>query len=108
MEYNIGHYFFPTHENELFSKDLDPFYYDTEFIEHTKHKCRFLQQQTDEVPLQAAGAGCGHPASLPEMAKGPGPRPRPPLAQLPPLPGGFQEPLAGLGAQDVFISELRL
>lgn len=42
------------HENELFSKDLDPFYYDTEFIEHTKHKWRFLQHQIDELILQAA------------------------------------------------------
>lgn len=42
------------HENELFSKDLDPFYYDTEFIEHTKHKCRFPLHQIDELILQAA------------------------------------------------------
>lgn len=41
-------------ENELFSKDLDPFYYDTGFIEHTTHKCRFLQPQIDELILQAA------------------------------------------------------
>ena len=52
------------HENELFSKDLDPFYYDTEFIEHTKHKCRFLQHQIDELILQAARVRCSHSASL--------------------------------------------
>jgi len=52
------------HKNELFSKDLDPFYYDTEFIEHTTHKCRSLPHQTDELLLQAAWVRCSHSASL--------------------------------------------
>lgn len=63
MEYNISHYFFLTRENELFSEDLAPFYYDTEFIAHTKHKCRFLLQQRDELLLQAACGRCSRPAA---------------------------------------------
>jgi len=53
------------HENELFSKDLDPFYYDMEFIAHAEHKCRLLRgREVNPLPCSAVSL----PGSAPPTA----------------------------------------
>lgn len=114
MKYNIGCYFFLMHGNELFSKDLDPFYYDTGFIEHTKHKCRFssarqMNSSSRQPELDAAiQHHCTAETRCPEGCKV-GTKDLHLLScQLPYSAEDSPKPHVGLGAQDLLISGMRL